>query len=72
MSLRRKIAKNKTLKKKTPMNNTFVNLLSQLKEVHAGDSFRASAYGRAKEAVADFGCVIHGVHQLKGVKNIGP
>jgi len=72
MSLRRKIAKNKTLKKRIPMNDTFVDLLSQLKEVHAGEPFRARAYGRAEEAVANFGCVIHGVHQLKGVKNIGP
>ena len=54
------------------MNDTFVDLLSQLKEVHAGEPFRARAYGRAEEAVANFGCVIHGVHQLKGVKNIGP
>ena len=34
------------------MNDTFVDLLSQLKEIHAGEPFRASAYGRAKEAVA--------------------
>ena len=72
MSIRKKTTKNRTLKKKMSLNNEFIDLLKQLKAIHVGQPFRAAAYGKAKNAIENFGHTIRSVSQLKGVKNIGP